>query len=120
MCKNMLRNKVREQLLGVTPLESGAPLVLKLMLDIVMDVNDSTLRFLTQNLQTLWMKDVPGENVGTIVSYLKGHYFYLKNCKKMPTYVMVLLNDTLYSTACDEVTDFYEKYLLQSQAKTYK
>ena len=62
----------------MTPLESGSPLVLKLMIDIVMDVDDSALRLLTQNLQTIQMKDVPDKHVGTIVSYLKGGIIYSK------------------------------------------
>ena len=47
-------------------------MVLKLMLDIIMDVDDSALHALTQSLQTLRLKDVPGENVCNAVSYLKG------------------------------------------------
>jgi len=57
-CEDTLRDKVREQLIGVSAPESGGPLVLKLMLDIVMDVDDSDLRSLTQNLPTLRMRDV--------------------------------------------------------------
>ena len=45
----------------------GGPLVLKLMLDIIMDIDDSALRALTQSLQTLRLKDIPGENVCTAV-----------------------------------------------------
>jgi len=40
------------------------------------------------------MKDIPGENVGVIISYLKGALLLLHNCNKMPTDVMELLNDT--------------------------
>ena len=59
-CEDALRDKVREQLVGVSPLGAGGPLVPKLMLDIMMDVDDSDLRSSMQNLQTLCMKDVPG------------------------------------------------------------
>ena len=71
-CEDSLCDKVREGLIGVSELESGGPLVLKKMLDIVMDVDDSALKSLTEALQNLRMKDVPGDNVGTVVSYLKG------------------------------------------------
>ena len=71
-CKDNLRDKVHEGLTGVLPIEAGEPLVLKLMLDIVMNVDKSDLRLLTKNLQTLRLKDIPDENVSTIVSYLKG------------------------------------------------
>jgi len=42
------------------------------MLEFVMDVEDSALSSLVQSVQVLRMKDVPGENVSTVVSYLKG------------------------------------------------
>ena len=72
MCKEPLRNMILEILVGVNPMEMGRPLVLKLMLDIIMDVNGSALQSITQSLQKLRLKDVPGENVCTAVSYLKG------------------------------------------------
>ena len=46
-CETPLKDKIREGLVGVSPLEVGGPLVLKLMLDIVLDVDDSDLRSLT-------------------------------------------------------------------------
>ena len=55
-----LCNKILERLLGVDAMEIGGLLVLKLMLDIIIDVDNSTLRTLTQSLQTLCLKDVPG------------------------------------------------------------
>ena len=57
----------------------------KLMLDIVMEVEDSALCSLVQSLQTLRMKDIEGENVRTAVSYLKGALLLLKNCAELPT-----------------------------------
>ena len=53
-------------------LKLGGALTLKLTLDIIMDVDDSELHALTENLQSLRMKDVAGENIETVVSYLKG------------------------------------------------
>ena len=47
LCEEDLRNKVREQLVGVSALESGGPLVLKLFLDVLMDVDEAALNSLT-------------------------------------------------------------------------
>ena len=88
------------------------------MLDIVMDVDDSVLRLLTQNLQTLRMKDVPGNNVETISSYLKGVLLILSNCNKMPTNVMRLLNNTFCSVACDNFTDFMKNMYFSHKQNT--
>jgi len=59
-CEEFLRNKIRKQLIGVSPLEQGRPLVLKLMLDFFMDIEDRALRLLVQSVQVLRVKDVPG------------------------------------------------------------
>ena len=59
MCRDVLHNNVREQLVGVSDMELGGPLVLKLMLDNMMDVDNSNLCFLIQIFQTIWMEDVP-------------------------------------------------------------
>jgi len=90
-CKGDLRDKVREQQVGVSSLESRGPLSLKLILSFVMDVDEAALRSLIQNLQMLCMKDVAGENVGTIVSYLKRALVLLSNCKCLPTDMMGFL-----------------------------
>jgi len=78
-CDETLRDKVREGLVGVSTLEGGGPIGLKLMLDVVMDIDDSSLRSLTQGIQTLRLKDVPGEIFGTVVLYLKGAIMLLQN-----------------------------------------
>ena len=43
-----------------------------------MDVDDAALRSLIEALQTLRMKDVARENVGTLVSYLEKSLLLLK------------------------------------------
>ena len=91
---------------GSFDIESGGPLALKWVLELVMDVDDTALSYLTQNLQSLRISGVPGENVGTIVSYLKGTLLLLSNCNSMPTDIMGLLNDTFCLAACDEFTDY--------------
>ena len=52
-CKEKLCNKACKGLVNVSPLEAGVPLVLKLMLYIIMDVEDAVLRLLVQRLQIL-------------------------------------------------------------------
>ena len=56
LCEDSLRDKVREGLVGVLHLESGVPLVLFFMMNIIMDVNNSDPRFLTEKLQVLRMR----------------------------------------------------------------
>ena len=114
-CEDSLRDKVREGLVGVNELENGGPLVLKKMLDIVMNVDDAALRSLTEGLQSLRMKDVPGENVGTVVSYLKGALLLLQNCSAIPTDAMGLLNDVMSSADCSEFTNYMQSIYFASK-----
>ena len=72
ICDELLKDKVREGLVGVSEMESGEPIALKKTLEFIMDVNHAALRSLTEALQNLRMNDVTGENLGTVVSYLKG------------------------------------------------
>lgn len=52
------------------------------------------------------MKDVAGENVETVVSYLKGVLLLLNNCFTIPTDVMELLNDVMVSADCAEFVNY--------------
>ena len=76
------------------------------MIIIVMDVDDSVLRLLMENLQTLWMKDVPRENVGTVVSYLKGALLLLYCFSTIPTDAMGLLNDVIVLADYTSFTEY--------------
>ena len=52
------------------------------------------------------MKDITGENVGTVVSYLKGALLLLQNCGAIPTDVIGFLNDVMVSADYDEFTSY--------------
>ena len=106
---------MREGLAGISDLEAGGPLVLKKTLDIVMDVDDPALRSLTEAFQTLRMKDMDGENVGTVVSYIKGALLLLQNCGAIPTDVMGFLNDVMVSADCDEFTAYMQSIYFASK-----
>jgi len=101
-----LRGKVREGLIGVSDLEAGGNLVFKMMLGIVMNVEDISLRSLTQSLQKLRLMDVPGENFGTAVSYLKGALMLLQHCDAVPMDTMGLLNEVMCSSDCGEFSEY--------------
>jgi len=96
-CDATLRGKMREGLTGISGLERGGHMVLKMMLEVVMDVEDGSLRSMTEMIKTVRMKDIPGENMGVIASYLKAVIFLLDNCNSLPTDVLELLNDVMTS-----------------------
>ena len=101
-CKTGLKDKVREGLINVLSLESDGPSILKFMLDIILDINNSSLHSITQSLQALRLKDAPGENISVVVSYLKGAVILLHNCTFLPTYLIDLLNDIMCFANNDE------------------
>lgn len=74
----------------MSKIECGGSLVLKHMFDLVMNVNDASLRLLTDGLQDLEVKYVPRKNIVTVVSYLKETLLLLQNCAAIPTEEMRL------------------------------
>lgn len=104
-CEEPLRDKLREGLVSVLATEKGGPLIFKHMLDLMMDLDTAALMSLTQSLQTLRMKDIPGEDVSTAARYLKGALLLLQNCcTVLPTDTLGLLNDIMCSEENDEFT----------------
>jgi len=105
-CNNTLRDEAREELVRMSQLESGRLLVLKLMFNIIVDVDASALQLPTQSLQLIYLKGIPGDNVSTVMAYLKEALVLLHNCLTLPTYTLGLLNDVICSASCDEFTRF--------------
>ena len=99
-------------------MEIGGPLVLKLMLNIIIDINDSALRALTQILQTLRLNDIPGENFCMAVSYLKDALLQLQNCSGLPTDTVGLLNGIIGSVDCNGFSGFMDLVYFDHKRKT--
>ena len=76
------------------------------MLDIIMDIDNSVLRALNQILQTLRLKDIPGENIHTTVRHFKGVLMLLQNCSGLPTDTMGLLSNIVVLVDCKESSGF--------------
>ena len=85
-----------------------------------MDFDDSAIRSLTKALQNLQMKDVAGDNVGTMVSYLKGALLLLQNCGPIPTDVMGLLNDVMVLVDYEEFTPYMTSIYFASKRNSSK
>ena len=100
-------------------LEVGGPFVLKIMFDIIMYVDNSALRFLMENLQNIWMKDISGENIGTTVSYMKGELLLLQNCNKVPIETIGLLRDIFCCIKCEEFTTFMSNVYYNHKRNTH-
>ena len=87
----------------------------KLMIDILLDVEDSALHSVTQSLQTMHLKDIPGENAATAVSYLKGALMLLQNCEAVPTDTLGLLDQIITSADYDEFTKYIKRIYFTSK-----
>ena len=64
------------------------------------------------------MKDIPGKNVGTVVSYLKGTLLLLANYGKLPTDAMTIICDTFCLAECDKLTGFITAVYFEHKRKT--
>ena len=71
-----------------------------------MNVDNSALWLFIENLQRLKMKDIAGNNVGAIISYLKGSLILLANCNMLHTNTMGFLRDTFRSAKSNKFTAF--------------
>ena len=72
------------------------------MITIVMDVDYSAIISLTQGFQLMWLKDILGDNVISVMSNLKGILMLLRSCSKLSTSTMCVLKDAVCSALCDE------------------
>ena len=77
-----------------------------------MDVDNLALCSLTEAFQTLRMKDVPGGNVGTVVSYLKGSLLLLRNCLAIPT-------DVMMTADCDKFMSYMRSIYFASKIESF-
>ena len=89
--------------------------MLKLMIDIILDVEYSALRSMIQILQTMRLKYIPGENVATGDSYLKGALMLLQSCEAFLTGALGLLNDIMTSADCDDLTEYMKNIYFASK-----
>ena len=104
-------------MVGCGALKTGGTLVLNLMLNIIIDVNASALRALTQILQTLRLEDMPGDFF-TAVSYLKGALLLILHFLGLPIYTMWLVNNTMGSADCDELSGCMNSVYFEHKRKT--
>ena len=74
------------------------------MLDIIMDTYNLAIGSLTENIQILQMKDMPRENVETIVGYLNEALALLSSWNKLLVDMMGLLKDIFCSAKCKDFT----------------
>ena len=91
--------------------------MLKPIFDIVTNVNDAALRLLVQSIQTIRMKDIVGEHVGTVVSYLKGVVMLLQNCTMLLMDLINLLNDLMISAENTDFTSFMKSVYFDHKRK---
>ena len=104
--------------MGVLPTGLGGTLVLKLMLNII-NVSDNSLQVLTQSLlQTLQLKNVAGDNVSTIVIYLKGVLMLLQNFSGLLISTFGLCNKSVVSADCKEYISFINWVYLNHKRRT--
>ena len=87
-------------------------------MDMVLIIDDGALCSLTQSFRTLQLNDVPGENVSTIVSYLKGKIMLLQNCTVLLTDLIGLLNNIMCSVDNNDICTYMKSIYFSYRQKT--
>ena len=72
--------KSKEQHDEFAPIQRGGPLLLLIILKKIIDVSESSVRYLQNRLKTIDLKKIPGENVDDVVSLIKSTVFALQQC----------------------------------------
>jgi len=106
-CEEPICDKLREGLVGVLATKKRGHLIFKYMLNLIMDMDAASLMSFTKSLQILRMKDIPGEDVSTAVSYLKRASLLLQNCcAALPTDTLGLRNDRICLAGNEEFISY--------------
>ena len=63
------------------------------------------------------MSDISGENIGIVVSYLKGALVLLKNYSGLPKDIISLLNDIMSSTDCKNFESYMQAVYFDQKCK---
>ena len=62
------------------PIQQGGPLVLYFILKRILDVSETSIRYLVKRVRAIKLSSIPGENVEDVVSIVKSTYKVLKQC----------------------------------------
>ena len=83
-CDDSLRQTIQGHSLNFEVHERVGPVYLKVMLDIIFNVSDRSLRALVSRIENMKLSDYNGENVAKACDFLRSAHLILVNCDFMP------------------------------------
>ena len=112
-CTAELKDKVNEKVLGVHPFEIAGPLLFFHAMTLITTQTADAVRALTLRVTNLKLKDIPGENVGTAISQMRGALLRLKALDKIPNDIVDKILDTMQTSSVDKFNRFFENISFQ-------
>jgi hypothetical protein len=110
-CEKSLRNKLEEMSIGWPVEYRTGPVYFKVMIHLVINSSDQSLRFLNQRLEKLTLKDFQGENVLTLGSFVRGTKALLENCDALPRDMLSLIGQALQTSSTTTFNNLIEQMM---------
>lgn len=98
-CEDDLRDKVMESLTQIPQSEQGGPLFYFIMINLITSSTAEAARTLINRIRTLQIRDIPGENVFTAVSQVRGALRQLTIVNAVPVDIQFILIDIFNKTS---------------------
>jgi len=120
-CDPVLREKVMEQVSQLDELERGGPTFFIVMIKLITTITEEGVRALTAKVATMKINKYEGENVMTVVSYLRGAIACLQNVNKLPHDIVAQVCDIMQTSSVEEFNKYFEmaKIAIHLQMKTF-
>lgn len=105
-CESSLRQKVKERLYELADEHQTEMVAFFLMMKEIMASTEVSLRAVVKQLEKLCLKDIDGENVTQVSSWIRGALIYLKNNQALPSDTVYLITQILKTCPSDEFKKF--------------
>jgi len=114
-CDDKLRQKIEEKTIRYSVEHRTGPVYFAIMIALVLASSSQSLRILTKKVENLSLTDIPGENVQTATSFLRGAAEHLSNNDGLPSDYLELVAIALKKCSTKEFTDYITSIFLNHE-----
>ena len=115
-CEPELRERVSEQMMGMSPFASGGATYFKLAMMSITSMSYTVSMTLSIRLTKLTIKQFDGEDVLKLISFLRGAIQRLKMNDMLPPHMPYLVYQMLQTSSCTTFNGFFASLYAREQA----
>jgi uncharacterized protein YacL (UPF0231 family) len=112
-----LRQKVEERIFKLDDDCRSGPVVFYYMMREIMSSTEKSLRAVKTQLENIKLKDVDGENVSILASWIRGATLYLKNNNSLPSDIFYIIKESLRACSTDQFVKYIDTIYTNHQLK---